>query len=437
MIKKIGFAIVCLAMFGMNAQDGTVSPYSYFGVGELRSATTVENQMMGGIAVYTDSIHVNLQNPAAYADLGLQVGETFSITTYTAGMSYKQLTLKSAQAAESSRVSNIDYLSLAFALRKGLGVGFGIMPYSSVGYNLESVTERNDGNGETSLVTNRYSGSGGLNRVYGSIGWSITKNLNIGVTANYNFGTLDNQRTQLVENVQFATFDNRTSTINGLDLNYALSYAPVINKKYTLFTSLRVNTQANLSARNTQEIGSVVSDPSSPAVGTQAEVIQVNLEARGLRETGLKIPTTTTLGLGFGQDRNWFLGGEYSFQALGEFSNPFLVVDNLVYQDASTIAFGGFYIPDHTSFKYLQRITYRAGIRAQNTGMIVSGSEINNFGITFGVGLPLGRSLSNINLGFELGKRGTTDRNLIEEGYFKVNIGLSLNDQWFRKAKIN
>jgi hypothetical protein len=181
----------------------------------------------------------------------------------------------------------------------------------------------------------------------------------------------------------------------------------------------------------------VVANNGSPAFGTQIETIEVNLDAQGLKETELNIPTRTTFGLGIGQDKKWFMGGEYSMQGLSDFTNEFLEVDNLTYQDATAIAFGGFIVPDHRSFKYLQRITYRAGVRMESTGMIVNNTEIDNFGITFGVGLPLGRSFSNLNLGFEFGKRGTTDAELIEEGYFKVNIGLSLNDQWFRKAKIN
>jgi len=69
--------------------------------------------------------------------------------------------------------------------------------------------------------------------------------------------------------------------------------------------------------------------------------------------------------------------------------------------------------------------------------MIVNNAEINDFGITFGVGLPLGRSLPNINLGFEIGKRGTTEADLIEENYIKINLGFSFNDIWFQKRKIN
>ncbi len=428
MIKKIVIAIVCFAAIGANAQDGSVSPYSYFGIGDLRSSTTIENQMMGGLGMYADSIHVNLQNPAAYGKLRL--------TVYSAGISYNQLSLASSSTKESNQVVNLDYLSLGFNLGKGLGVGFGIMPYTSVGYNIISESIANNADGTTSTVSNQYSGEGGLNKAYLALGYEITKDLSVGVTANLNFGTIDALRTQIIEDVQFGTLDNRRSRINGMDFNYALNYTPTLKDKYKLYSSVRVNTQANLSTRNTQEIGSF-----SRATGRNIEVVDVNLEASGLKETGLKIPTKTTLGLGFGEDKKWFLGAEYSFQDLSNFTNDFIDVDNLSYQNASSIAFGGFFIPDYTSFQsYLKRVTYRAGVRMDNTGMIVNNTEINNFGITFGVGLPLASGaggFSNINLGFEVGKRGTTEMMLIEENYFKINIGLSLNDRWFLKRKIN
>ena len=433
MIKKFVFVLVCLSVFGVKAQNGTVSPYSLFGLGDIRTATTVENQMMGGIGVYTDSIHVNLQNPAFYGGLGLQIGETFGITTYTAGSSHQSIDLQTTEDVQSSSVTNLDYLSVAFALRERLGVGFGILPVTSVGYNIDTSST----NAQGADVTNNFSGIGGLNKVYVAIGYGITKNLSVGISANYNFGTLENSRTQIIEGLQLATFDNRTSRIGGLDLNYSLNYTPKITKNLTLYTNLRVNAQTELESRNEQSIGSVVVDSNSSAFGSEIESLDVNLDASGLKETIVKVPTRTTIGLGIGEEKKWFLGGEYSSQALGNFTNEFLDVENLVYDDASVIAFGGFFVPDYSSFKYLKRITYRAGYRMENTGMIVNGTPIDNFGITFGVGLPLGRSFSNVNLGFEIGKRGTTEAQLVEENYFKINIGLSLNDQWFRKAKIN
>ena len=428
MIKKIVITILCFAAVGAYAQDGSVSPYSYFGIGELRSVRTVENQMMGGIAMYADSIHVNLNNPAAYGNLGIKVGEDFGVTVYTAGISYKQLRLKSDEEQENTSVTNLDYLSIAMALKEGLGIGFGITPYSSVGYNIVSEST-NDNN---VAVINEFTGTGGINRVYFSVGYKVLKDLSIGATMNFNFGTLENNRLQTVENVQFGAKNDRTSRVNGVDFNYALNYTPKISDTYRLHTSVRVNTQGNLSSRNTQRIGSV-----SNVNGQEIEIIDVDLAVKGLANTALKIPASTTLGLGIGEDMKWFLGAEYSQQGLSSFTNEFLDFD-IVYQDTSSIAFGGFFVPNHDSFSnYLKRITYRAGARYEKTGMVVNNTEIDNFGITFGVGLPLSGSFSNLNLGFEVGKRGTTDANLIEENYFKVNIGLSLNDLWFKKRKIN
>lgn len=429
MIKKIGFVIALMAATGLYAQNGSVSPYSYFGIGDSRSQGTYENQMMGGIGMFADSIHVNLKNPAAYSKLGVQVGEDFGITTYSAGMSNKQLRLKSFTGQENNDITNLDYLAIGISLKKGLGIGFGIMPFSSVGYNL--VSESTDGSGTT--LTNVYTGSGGINRAYLSVGWEFAKDFSLGITANLNFGTLESERVQSVEGVQLGTLDRRESKVNGVDFNYALNYTPTFNDKHTLFASVRINTQANLASENSQEIGSF-----SLTDGNGVETIDVDLDAQVLRRTDLKLPTTTTLGLGYGEKRKWFLGAEYSFQGLSSFSNEFLAVDNLVYEDASSLAFGGFFIPDSSPFSsYWKRITYRAGLRLDKTGMLVNNVDINNFGITFGFGLPLGRTFSNLNIGFELGRRGTTRADLIEESYFKINVGLSLNDIWFLKRKID
>src|SRR5690606_25069174 len=204
----------------------------------------------------------------------------------------------------------------------------------------------------------------------------------------------------------------------------------------TLFTSILVNTQANLVSENTRTIGSF-----STTNGMDVEVTEVDLEAQGLARTGVQIPTTATLGVGYGQDRKWFLGAEYSFQELGKFENELTPASNLEYNNAQTFRLGGYYIPEYTSFtSYLKRVTYRAGAKVSKSGIVVDNKEINDFGITFGMGLPLGqgRNFSNVNIGFELGRRGTKYGDLVEENYFKINLGLSLSDMdWFQKRKIN
>jgi len=219
-----------------------------------------------------------------------------------------------------------------------------------------------------------------------------------------------------------------------LAFDFAANYVLPIKNNFNFHSSVVINTQANLVSENSQEIGSF-----EQTAGTEIEVVEVNLVPSGLRNTDLKIPTTTTLGLGFGETRKWFVGAEYSFQPLSDFSNEFLAVSNFRFDDASSFAIGGFYIPNYSTFKgYFKRVTYRLGARVSKSGMIVNDTEINDFGITFGVGLPLGRGFSNINLGFEIGNRGTIDANLIKENYFNVNLGISLNDSfWFQKRKLN
>ena len=129
-------------------------------------------------------------------------------------------------------------------------------------------------------------------------------------------------------------------------------------------------------------------------------------------------------------------------QELSTFENTFLGQDNVTYADATSMALGGYYVPNFAALSGIfNRISYRAGLRYDQSGLVVNGKEINNFGITFGFGIPIVGTgtdrFSNLNLGFELGRRGTRAADLLEESYLNVSIGLSLNDRWFIKRKIN
>lgn len=421
MLKNLVLAILCFATYAVSAQNGTVSPYSFFGVGDLARTRTVDNQMMGGLGMYTDSIHIHLNNPASLGKLGL--------TAYTAAVSHREIRLETFDERQNSSVSTLEYLGVALPIRaQRAAIGFGLKPYSAKGYFLVNETT----NPEGAQVITEYNGDGGLNQAYLSFGFRLLPNLHLGATANYFFGDLESTRLQETEDVIFATVDRRISDIRGFDFNYGLTYTPRFGK-HTLFTSVRVNTQANLTSKNEQQIGSVVA-----ATRREIEVFDVDLDAEFLRNTDIKIPTTTSIGLGFGEDKHWFIGAEYSFQKYSEFVNTFLEQDNTEYEDASSYALGGFFIPDFASIdSFFNRIVYRAGVRLDNTGLIVNDKPIENFGITFGLGVPIGADFSNLNIGFELGRRGTTMNDLVRESYFKVSLGLSFNARWFLKRQIN
>ena len=97
---------------------------------------------------------------------------------------------------------------------------------------------------------------------------------------------------------------------------------------------------------------------------------------------------------------------------------------------------GGYYIPNYKSFtNYFSRMVYRGGIRYENTGLVIDNNSIKDAALTLGLGMPLRGTFSNVNIGFELGNRGTKNSGLVNENYMNFNIGLSLNDRWFVKRK--
>jgi len=122
-----------------------------------------------------------------------------------------------------------------------------------------------------------------------------------------------------------------------------------------------------------------------------------------------------------------------------------ITVQSFQYGESNRISAGGYFIPKINSItSYWQRVTYRGGVKFEKLGLLVNGTpgsntftSIDDFGISFGLGLPLGNRLSNVNVGFEYGKKGTTSNGLLEENYFNFRLSLSLNDIWFRKRKID
>jgi len=159
-----------------------------------------------------------------------------------------------------------------------------------------------------------------------------------------------------------------------------------------------------------------------------------------------RLPIKTNFGAGIGKFDKWYLGLEYENQEAIETSG-FLNKSNAAYRygNSNRFSIGGYYLPKINSISsYWERVTYRAGLRLEKTGLLVDGSglssnftPVDDFGISFGVGLPL-KQLSTLNMSFEFGKKGTTENNLIQENYFNFRLSLSLTDtNWFQKRKID
>lgn len=417
MIKKFIVPVFLLFTLISFAQQGTSSPYSFYGIGDVKFRGTAENRAMGGLTIYTDSIHLNFQNPASYSNLKL--------TTFSLGGTYLTTDLSTNKQSEKARRTAVDYLALGLPLGK-FGVGFGLMPYSSVGYNIQSNTAATSTNPEE---IKQYSGTGGINKVFFGIGYALTKKLSVGIDYSYNFGKIQTYSFRFIEGIQYGTREKNLSDITGGTLTAGLNFTTSINKKLNGFASLTYSPDSKLTSLNSRNIATIQYSSSG------AEIIVEPLDV-DVANTNLTIPSKLAVGFGVGQNKKWMLGTEITFQKSSNMGNRFNDINNVIYENSTRFAIGGFYIPNFNAFsKYYEKIIYRGGFRYENTGLIINNTSVNDYAVTAGIGLPLMGVFSNINIGLEYGQRGTTSANLVQENYTNISIGLSLNDKWFQKRR--
>ena len=433
MIKKLVLVFIAVIAIHSYGQEGTASPYSFYGIGSLKFKGTVENRSMGGLSIYTDSIHINLRNPASYTGENLEfLNNESRPVKFTVGGSYSSSTLKSDTSSDKANATTFDYLALSVPMGK-FGFGFGLMPYTSVGYKLESVDSDGD-------PINRFRGQGGVNKAFLGLGYMLTEGLSIGVDAQYNFGNIQNSAIEFVYDsdgtpIQYQSRETNRSDLSGINFNIGLSYKRMLNEKLEFVSGVTYTPESNLASKNERSFSAITIN-STTGQEFAINTIEADLEAAGLKETDLVLPSKLSIGIGIGEPRKWFVGGEYTTQKTSNFFNELYSSTTTQYEDASTISLGGFFIPQYNSFtSFFKRAVYRGGLRFEKTGLNINDESIKEFGISFGVGLPVGTFFSNANLGFEVGKRGTTNSNLIQENFVNFQLSLSLNDRWFQKRK--
>jgi len=133
MIRKIIVVFITLFISVSSfAQISSTSVYSFFGVGDRNNAATAEQLSMGGVGVTLSEAHrLNLSNPAANASL--------QFTNYSLALVSKNSWAEQSGNSESSVATYITYLAMGFNVGEKGGFSFGLMPNTSVGYNLISL----------------------------------------------------------------------------------------------------------------------------------------------------------------------------------------------------------------------------------------------------------------------------------------------------------
>ena len=417
MIKKIIIGACLLFSFMSFAQQGTASPYSFFGIGDVRYRGTADIRSMAGVAVEQDSIHINLDNPASFSNLKL--------TTFAVGAGYSIVKLKTDTETANTNRATLDYLAVGIPTGGRLGFGFGLIPYSSVGYQIESLSEDGSEN------NNRFDGTGGLNKAFFGAGYKIMSGLSIGADVNYNFGKIQTNSLEFITGVPVGTQETNEVYLSGVNFNTGLMYQTKINKKLNFYSSLAYTIESTLKSENTRNISTVMynANYNLTVVDTTEDFVIKN---------DLQMPSKLTFGAGLGESRKWLIGAQITMRDAGSVANYYNEMDNVSYEKGRKYSIGGYYIPKYNSFSgFAKRIVYRGGFRYEKTGLVVNSEDINDIGLTLGAGMPISGSFSNINVGLEFGRKGTTASDLVQENYVNFSVGMSLNDKWFEKRKFN
>ncbi len=425
MIRKIVVVIALFVSIAGFSQKSNTSAYSFFGIGDKNSLSTVEQLSMGGVGVAMGEVHrLNLSNPASYSSL--------LFTNYSIALDNKNIRAKNSNDNQSASATYLSYVAMGIPVGDKGGFSFGLLPNTSVGYSLLSNIYDDE---DTVIEATRYEGEGGTNKAFFGFGYSPFKKLSLGLQGNYVFGKIENNIINQEKDVSLATKYETISNIKGFSFNVGFIYKTTINK-LNLHVGGNFDLENDIDSEGNEYLYSI----SLGAVESPRDTI-LNKQSSGI----LRSPLKTTLGVGLGKDNVWYAGADFSFQKALEFQGD--VVNNnskVAYDSYSRIAIGGFYTPKVNSLTgYWKRVTYRAGMKLEKTGLLVDASgsgndftEINDFGISFGVGLPVKNQLSNVNLGFEIGKRGKSEKGLVLENYANFRLSLSFSDKWFKKRKI-
>ncbi|MFY8097084.1 MAG: hypothetical protein ACOVMH_04640 [Flavobacterium sp.] len=416
MIKKIVLVVVTLISGQIYSQENTASPYSFFGIGDAKFKGTNDIIAIGGLSVYSDSTHINVLNPASYANqmlTSIQVGGTSNF--------YR---LNSGEESQKAQKTTFDYLVFGIPYSKKLGFSFGLLPQSSVGYRL--INDQLSSGG----YAYRYTGSGGVNKVYLGAGYQLNSKWSFGMDVQYLFGSIDAKTVLFLDNVEYSTREINNSNVTGVGLNFGLNYKSKLNDKINYLASLTFAPEMKLTSKNLRQISTIYFNGS----GDELAAINRNID---LPNTKMILPTKISLGGGIG-NRKWFLGADYTFKGTSGQVNRFENYTNVSYKNASKVAIGGFFIPKYDSYKsYFERITYKAGFRYENTGLVINNTSIRDKAVSAGFCFPITGSFSSLSIGAEWGVRGANTNGLVKENYFSVNIGLLFNDKWFKKNLYN
>ena len=404
------------------SQISTNSPYSRFGLGSLNSSISPEQTSLGGSSVaYFNSNSINFNNPATYSSFQ---SKSFLFSTAIKSSTHNFSTVDQSQNETNTSFS---HLAIGFPINKYVAVSSGLLPYTSVGYNLDYDTLYADLENAVSISS---SGNGGLSEYFVGTAIKLHNTLSIGVNVSYLFGGLTNNKTSDFNNQEiFNVSSIDRKNITGLSYEAGFLFNKEIKKEkyFTVGVSFQNNSELDVK----QSVLGTTYDFTSNSIiikdTFQIDTIFGNIVIPNKISAGMSYSTKKLLLIINYSSQDW---SDYQFLANG----VSLTEDNL---NNSVCYSGGLqFTPNYNAHnKYWKKINYKLGGRYNKTYLNLRNNQLTEKSFTFGVGLPVKRTNTYYNLSVEIGDKGTTEENLIKEQFIRFAFGVTFKGIWFVKRK--
>lgn len=420
----LAFSILSLVVCKAMAQSTINSPYSKFGVGNLKGAYLPQNRAIGNLAYGISTVgayqNINISNPASYSFIRL--------TAFDIGASAYLQTLNKASLSEKSFNASLSHIAIAIPVSKKSALSFGLVPYSNLGYQFknESTTV-----GDTFKVDHVYEGEGGLTRAYLGYGFGIGKHISVGANMNYTFGNL--KETRATEFPNYIGFLNsktvNNNAVGGLNFDLGVQYVTALSEKTKLTIGYTGGFKTDLNTTYSQVSTRYQTSSDSEFISDSTSFVN-DVEGK------LTLPSNHNFGFSIEKQNKWLIGADLRLAKWSQFTKSGST-ESL--NDTWGFSVGGQITPDINGVtNYFKLIDYRLGLSYDKTYLTIKNNEIDVKAINFGFGFPLVSARSafyKINFTTEIGNRGTFENNLVKENFVNFHIGFTINDKWFQKYK--
>ena len=322
--------------------------------------------------------------------------------------------------------ANFQYVSMAFPVTNWIGMAASIEGVSFVGYEQNFEGEIDDYEYESSFL-----GTGGLSKVVIGIGAEVSKGFSLGVNANYIFGPIDFERDiNYSDNSFYDYYGVVGASIHGFQFAFGSQLELPLSKKDKVVIGATYEPAAKLNGKMTVQTFQVLSFYD----GTSSVSKKISIDDYEEGDMTFDYPEAYGAGVMYHRGEQLSLGADFYLQKWSDISaTSGLELDNL--SDRMNLSVGMEYQPDYMSPKYFDRVSYRLGAHYSKNYIKDNSEDIFDYGINFGVGLPLRYSRTTFNIGFEFGKMAALSNATLEENYAKVLLSCSLHEMWFFKRK--